>query len=823
MSAQRWFYDLLGNLLGLEQMQRISGVKFGWGAPWAQRGSMWLLFGCLALLAVAALFYLRYQTNRSRPVRLALLVFRGLLLCLAFLLLAEPILQLSLQSKKRPALWLLFDGTDSMDIADDLPDEDREATARAVGLADAAPTGDRGPSRMDYVRALMRKQDGGLLDKLSKDFRLQAFAFDSPQGVRVLQLNESGVDADKPDGRVIAEQLTTTGKVTAISSALADLGRRQSTTNVSGLVVFSDFNQNTGSPAVPVAKRLGIEVYTVGVGATRAVDATVEVLAEPFAHKDEQTGATAMVKQTGLEGQTAKVRLLAESLGTVAGGAAAARTMIAEKSVVLSGASQAVEFPWVPSKAGRFNLIAEVDPLPGEAVEDNNRASREITVLEDYLRLMFVEYEPTWEWRFIKEVFHRDRLVGLKGFRTFLYSSDPKVRKQNTLFLPTMAPPRSEFFAYDLIFIGDMPAAPPLSALSNRFCDMVKEFVGEMGGGVVFLSGPRFGPQQLAGTPLADMLPVVVDPVARVRDDQPFSMRITPRAAEYKFMQLGKGSSLQDLQESWDMMGKLPWYQPVLRKHPQATVLAEHPTATCIDGKDKQPLIAVRPYGRGEVVYMGFNETFRLRRMMGEPAFRRFWGQVMERLALNHVLGADKRFVVRTDRRNYQIDDPVVVTVDARNAEYQPLAESDLPGNKLAGQLVLPGEEAAGQPLGLTQVRKGSFEARFTAAVAGEHRVRVSDPVSGKPIEWTFNVVSTPVERQRAVRNVVLQESLAAETGGKSVELKNVDSLLETIKPVAKTEDSIEVVSLVSTWLCFSLFACLLLGEWLIRKWINLP
>jgi hypothetical protein len=127
------------------------------------------------------------------------------------------------------------------------------------------------------------------------------------------------------------------------------------------------------------------------------------------------------------------------------------------------------------------------------------------------------------------------------------------------------------------------------------------------------------------------------------------------------------------------------------------------------------------------------------------------------------VLGADKRFVVRTDRRNYQIDDPVVVTVDARNAEYQPLAESDLPGNKLAGQLVLPGEEAAGQPLGLTQVRKGSFEARFTAAVAGEHRVRVSDPVSGKPIEWTFNVVSTPVERQRAVRNVVLQESLAAE------------------------------------------------------------
>ena len=33
-------------------------------------------------------------------------------------------------------------------------------------------------------------------------------------------------------------------------------------------------------------------------------------------------------------------------------------------------------------------------------------------------------------------------------------------------------------------------------------------------------------------------------------------------------------------------------------------MLAEHPTATCANGK-KQPLIAIRQYGRGEVVYLG--------------------------------------------------------------------------------------------------------------------------------------------------------------------------------------------------------------------------
>ena len=222
--------------------------------------------------------------------------------------------------------------------------------------------------------------------------------------------------------------------------------------------------------------------------------------------------------------------------------------------------------------------MAEVDRLPGEVNREKNLAHGEISVLDDYLRLMFVEYEPTWEWRFIKEVFHRDPLVGMKGFRTFLYSSDPQVRKQNELFLPSMAPPREEFFKNDLIFLGDMPSAAP-PALSDHFCKLVKEFVGDMGGGLVVLCGPRFGPQQLAKTPLADLLPVTVDPTARIRDQEPFAMQLTPQATEFPFMQLGAAASLPEMQHAWDNLGPLPWYQPVEGVRASATVLAEHPTA----------------------------------------------------------------------------------------------------------------------------------------------------------------------------------------------------------------------------------------------------
>jgi hypothetical protein len=389
-----------------------------------------------------------------------------------------------------------------------------------------------------------------------------------------------------------------------------------------------------------------------------------------------------------------------------------------------------------------------------------------------------------------------------------------------------MTPPREEFFKNDLIFLGDMPSDSPNPALSDRFCKLVKEFVGDKGGGLVILCGPRFGPQQLAKTDLADLLPVTVDPTAQVRDQKPFSLQLTTNALEFPFMQLDKGSSLPEMQQAWDKLGPLPWYQPVEGIQASAHVLAENPDAVCANGK-KQPLIVIRQYGRGEVVYLGFNETWRLRRMHGEELYRRFWSGVMSRLALDHALGANKRFVVETDRPRYQIDQTVTLSVKADDAQYRPLSESQVPGGKLNGQWVLPaaeGQKAAVQPLSLTQVQPGLFRTHFAVAAPGEHRVRVIDPMTQKPSDdVTFTVFSTSIERQSPIRNADLQKTIATESGGQSYDLNDVQKLLDDIKPALRTEISVEVVSLVNTWGCFLVIAGLLLGEWLLRKRIGLP
>ena len=133
------------------------------------------------------------------------------------------------------------------------------------------------------------------------------------------------------------------------------------------------------------------------------------------------------------------------------------------------------------------------------------------------------------------------------------------------------------------------------------------------------------------------MLPVKVDPNLRVRDRQPFRLRQTAEAGEYAFMQLG--STAPRTTAAWNNLGPLPWYQPVERLH-YGHALAVHPTDQCVDGKTPQPLIATRLYGRGEVVYLAFNEMWRLRRLPARRFYRQFWGQLIHRLAMRHALGS---------------------------------------------------------------------------------------------------------------------------------------------------------------------------------------
>jgi hypothetical protein len=818
---------LVGWLLGLENVASIDQIEPSFAAPWATDNAFWGFFGIVALTVVSLWFYLKHQPRGPWIARLALGCCRALLLTLLLLTLANPVLRISLTNRRAPLVYVVFDGTESMEIEDPYPAEKWAELAERIGLDLRSQSLDS-ISRIDCLRAFLQRPAVNVLERLSRErgVRIEAFQFDGNSTSQLRKLRSSEAGGGPFDGSFVADQLSTPGQVTALGAVLTEVGRQFGAADLAALILVSDFAHNAGESPVGTsdrdgaspARRLGIPIYTLGIGATETIDLAVDLQTDPKMKRNERTEIVVHLRQEGLQDQAATVRLTARPLtGSTTSGEAPV-IQIGQQTVALRSAVQAVEFSFTPADAGRFEFSVEVDRLPGESSEENNRASREVNVIDDYLRLMYVDYEPSWEWRFIKEVFHRDKLVGLDGFRTYLASSDPQVRETNILFLPTLTPQRSEFFAKDVIFLGDMPR----DALTDRFCEMTREFVGRFGGGLVVIAGPRFGPAQLRGTALEDMLPVIVPTESRLRDERWFQPRRTAHADRYPFMRLG--STDGENARAWDNLRRLPWYQPVAQVHDQAFVLAEHPVDRCLDGRTPQPLIAIRPFGAGEVVYLAFDEMWRLRRLYGERYYREFWSQLIYRLGMSHALGADKRFVARTDRQEYRVEDRIVVTVEAYDENFDPLDQQDLPDGTLSAELTVSNNRGIDsvRTMTLSMLRPGVFETIIPAAAAGNYHLRVRDPIGDSFQEVPFHVTSVSAERRSSIRNLALQRQLAEETGGRAYDLTNAGQLLDDLQLEPQIERSTRSHPLWATPLWFCVLVVLMLGEWFIRKRIQL-
>ena len=479
-------------VLGIDRVVSIDRLRPALGAEWATEGSgpFWFCLALATIVGAVILFYMRYQHSGSRCACAILAAVRSLLLLLLFVTLAEPVVRITVSRYRLPALFVVFDATASMNMHDHYDSLQQCALTGATGVRDDEHDPTTGPSRQDYVRGwLTRSAKEGpqrnLLARLAAQqnclLRFYSFAGQTESSLRELVTSE---DSDTSvSWQRMANQLESNGQVTALGSVLRSLRRQPDYRQLAGVVLISDFAQNSGehplsnvgNGAKSPLTELSVPIYTIGVGAARNRDLAVTLQTEPKIRRGERTNVAVCLQQSELSGQTASVRLFARPLSHDR--STSPGDLIGQRDVTLHEQHQVVEFPYLPTQPGEMELSVQVSELPGEASVDNNSNTGRIQIIDDFIRLLYVAYQPTWEWRFAKEVFHRDPAVGMRGFRTYLASSDPRVRESNPLFLPTLSQNRADFFANDVLLLDDMPR----SALTAPFCTMTERFVARAG------------------------------------------------------------------------------------------------------------------------------------------------------------------------------------------------------------------------------------------------------------------------------------------------------------------------------------------------------
>jgi hypothetical protein len=592
------------------------------------------------------------------------------------------------------------------------------------------------PTRLNLAKALLLAGRGELLKSLQERYHLRVFL--AGASARCVSDEEAGaaeplkaalktVSADQPASR--------------LGDCLRDVLEAQRGRPTAAILMFTDGVTTDGKAlagAAQYARRRSVPLYLVGVGSERPNrDLRLgDLLVDDVAFVGDMVHFDFQLQAQGYSGN-AVVRLKRNGESDT----------LVEQKVVLdtAGATQPVRLSYRADEAGEFEYVVEVVPREGEVNLENNRLARRIVVRDEIVRVLLVQAYPSYEFRFLKQMLlrelNRNQSTEGKaaGLRTILQEADLEYAESDKTAERTFPVSREELFQYDVLIFGDVNP----SLLSPTVMNNIYEFVTVRGGGIVFISGPRYTPLAYRDTPIARLLPMnldtirVPDPDAAISDS--FRPRLTPLAQASPMMQLADAGATNE--RVWNQLAPLRWMIGINDLRPGVRVLAEHPTRRTDRGA-ALPVITLQFIGAGKVVFHTTDETYRWRFRLGDVYFARYWVQTIRYLARSKLLSGNRAMEITTDREQYRRVDDVALRVRFLDDRLAPAADDGV-------MVVVEGEGGQRRQVTLHRhaAERGLFDGSAGSLPEGRYRAWVAAPtVSSAPAAASFAVVAPPGE-----------------------------------------------------------------------------
>lgn len=818
---------------------RVAGVEFLLRAGAGASGAAWLLLLLLALAVGAVILYRREITDAPAWRRYLMAAFRVGFLALLLALFIRPALRVTLEGDVRRQLVLLLDASQSMSLRDqrsDPPDLKRAAIASDLldpnrGLDQEIPIASLGgvsdAPREQLVRQLLTSPRLNLLTQLQKNYDLKLLTFgkdtaelvaastpDAPTTAPASDAGEAPADPRLPLRAI--DNLKAAAPATALGDAVREVISRSRGQPVAGVFVVTDGASNTGLSPISAAQSAGqngLPLYIWGVGLTRPRDLAVsQVFAPETGFIDDEVAVSVRLRFTGLEGKQATVNL---KLGD--------QIVATEKLDIGPDGEATVQTKFTPKTAGDYQLTADVPVLPGEVVKDNNTQSVKLRVVDGKIKVLYVESQPRWEYKYLQALLLRDRRVEPK----FLLLDSPPGKEEAGAggggggggggpYIARFPTSREELFKYDLVILGDVD---PQQFTSEQL-KWMEEHVSKFGAGLVALAGHQFMPHAWSNTPLEKLLPVeweapgVGGAIASPRSDassgtEPIRLALTPSGRASTMLRLAETEA--ESASQWARLPPIYWTARVTRPRAAADVLVVDEDANKASRFGKMPVIALQQFGVGSSLYIGTDNLWRWRRNTGDRFHAQLWGQIVQRLALPHLLGESKRTFLTADRRSYSAGQTATLYARLYSPTFEPITLPSVRGT-------------------LTQTPGGARAAVVLRAVPDQSGMYRGEAVIPQAGTWLFSVetddktslelqaTESKIELTESAMNEALLREMARLSAGAFLREEDIHTLPDLLARRSERVRSTVETELWSSPLYFTLMIALLAGEWALRK-----
>jgi hypothetical protein len=813
-------------------------------------GGFWIAAGVLALVLLLVL-YREERRLVSRRAGLGLLGLRLAAAAVLVLALFEPIAAQTFHTIVKGRVVVAVDVSESMATADpDRPAEERARLARVLALSPGAALATL--PRREVVRRLLAANSAPIAQIAGAHAaRIYAFARETAPAT-IAGLADSLKHSARPDDPATL----TTDWQPALAKALEATGSDADAAPVLGVVLLTDGRQNGPADPRPTVERLAsrsIPVYPILIGSTQPPrDAAIATVKAPESvYKGDTATIAATLKLDGYAGRAIAVTLDRP-------GAAPLRQVV---DAPADGSRPVVTFRVPMDEVGMVPLSVAIAPLEGDARPDNDRRTVSVQVADDKARVLLVDGEARWEFRYLRNALARDQRVGLEA----AVFDQPQNENMTALTYPTALPARAgseaaggahqdqadPLGAFDVIIMGDVDPAN----ITPETWARLESYVAERGGTLVLGAGPRHWAAQAAGATARKLLPVLdPQPITAPPDAvDPAHPSLPPGTAVWPSDAAGADPSAWPMlqlaaepeasRQVWAGLPRLPWLLAGKPK-PGATVLAtaRDPVDTGADiNADAAAVIAAQPYGLGKVLWVGTGDTWRWRHRVGDTYHHRFWGQVVRWASAGQLTAGNA--LVRFGAVRPRVGEGEAARLQARISEGVAGVRPDL----LMAARVFKADprtgRGSGEAVALVPLRAApglprTFEGAAPPLPPGAYAIRLDVPemAAALQLDSAASEPSRPVPE--AALHVTARETservelaatrdpldrLAAATGGRVFADFEADLLPPLLHARTRTVTRTEETRLWDQPAALLLFFAILTFEWIGRKRLGLP